>query len=115
MAATAEGESDGPPWFQYHALFLSLSRHKHLTIASSTASISIFHNNQLDISPLIAMLLLLKKIIMLPDTLCDRVAFAIKVFIFSFQLYEIDDNPKRKEFLDDLFSTMQRKGKETSI
>ena len=29
----------------------------------------------------------------------------------SFQLYEIDDNPKRKEFLDELFSLMQKRGK----
>ena len=31
--------------------------------------------------------------------------------IFSlFQLYEIDDNPRRTEFLDDLFSFMQKRG-----
>ena len=29
---------------------------------------------------------------------------------FIFQLYEIDDNPKRREFLDDLFSMMQKRG-----
>lgn len=28
-----------------------------------------------------------------------------------FQLYELNDDPKRKEFLDDLFSFMQKKGK----
>ena len=28
-----------------------------------------------------------------------------------FQLYEINDDPKRKEFLDDLFSFMQKRGK----
>ena len=28
-----------------------------------------------------------------------------------FQLYEIDDNPRRKEFLDELFSFMQKRGK----
>lgn len=28
-----------------------------------------------------------------------------------FQLYEINDDPKRKEFLDDLFSYMQKRGK----
>ena len=27
-----------------------------------------------------------------------------------FQLYEIDDNPKRKQFLDDVFSFMQKRG-----
>lgn len=27
------------------------------------------------------------------------------------QLYEINDDPKRKEFLDDLFSYMQKRGK----
>ena len=26
------------------------------------------------------------------------------------QLYEIDDNPKRKEFLDELFAFMQKRG-----
>ena len=26
-------------------------------------------------------------------------------------MYEIDDNPKRKEFLDELFSLMQKRGK----
>ena len=30
--------------------------------------------------------------------------------LFLLQLYEIDDNPKRKEFLDDLFSFMQKRG-----
>ena len=29
---------------------------------------------------------------------------------FFFQLYEIDDNPKRKEFLDELFAFMQKRG-----
>lgn len=32
------------------------------------------------------------------------------VFLFA-QLYEINDDPKRKEFLDDLFSFMQKRGK----
>ena len=27
-----------------------------------------------------------------------------------FQLYEIDDNPKRREFLDELFAFMQKRG-----
>ena len=31
--------------------------------------------------------------------------------ILAFQLYEIDDNPKRKEFLDELFRFMQNRGK----
>ena len=26
------------------------------------------------------------------------------------QLYEIDDNPKRREFLDELFAFMQKRG-----
>lgn len=29
---------------------------------------------------------------------------------FSAQLYELDSDPKRKEFLDDLFSFMQKRG-----
>lgn len=29
---------------------------------------------------------------------------------FFFQLYELDDDEKRKEFLDDLFSFMQKRG-----
>lgn len=32
-------------------------------------------------------------------------------FTFYFQLYEINDDPKRKEFLDDLFLFMQKRGK----
>lgn len=32
-------------------------------------------------------------------------------FSFNLQLYEINDDPKRKEFLDDLFSFMQKRGK----
>lgn len=32
-------------------------------------------------------------------------------FAFLLQLYEINDDPKRKEFLDDLFSFMQKRGK----
>ena len=28
-----------------------------------------------------------------------------------FQLYELDGDPKRKEFLDDLFNFMQKRGK----
>lgn len=34
-----------------------------------------------------------------------------KRFFLYLQLYEINDDPKRKEFLDDLFSFMQRRGK----
>lgn len=30
---------------------------------------------------------------------------------FFLQLYEINDDPKRKEFLDDLFLFMQKRGK----
>ncbi len=33
-----------------------------------------------------------------------------KVFFTSFQLYELSDDPKRKEFLDDLFAFMQKRG-----
>lgn len=33
------------------------------------------------------------------------------MFILCFQLYELSDDVKRKEFLDDLFSFMQRRGK----
>lgn len=42
------------------------------------------------------------------------VDFNRKMFIL-FQLYEIDDNPKRKEFLDDLFTYMQKKGEFLTI
>ena len=35
-------------------------------------------------------------------------------FVYCWQLYELSDDPKRKEFLDDLFSFMQKKGKEHS-
>ncbi len=31
--------------------------------------------------------------------------------IFIFQLYELSDDVKRKEFLDDLFAFMQKRGK----
>lgn len=31
--------------------------------------------------------------------------------LFCPQLYELDEDPKRKEFLDDLFSFMQKRGK----
>jgi hypothetical protein len=31
----------------------------------------------------------------------------------SLQLYELDGDPKRKEFLDDLFSFMQKRGEST--
>lgn len=34
-------------------------------------------------------------------------------FHFPFQLYELDNDPKRKEFLDDLFTFMQKRGKNT--
>ena len=37
--------------------------------------------------------------------------FPYSTYIFlSFQLYEIDDNPKRKVFLDELFQFMQNRG-----
>lgn len=41
----------------------------------------------------------------------DRIVSNFFYFSFSFQLYEINDDPKRKEFLDDLFSFMQKRGK----
>lgn len=41
---------------------------------------------------------------------CWRNDFDILFFLF-FQLYELDDDEKRKEFLDDLFSFMQKRGK----
>ena len=34
------------------------------------------------------------------------------IYIHILQLYEIDDNPKRREFLDELFTFMQKRGKE---
>ena len=40
-----------------------------------------------------------------------RLVILSKNSIISFQLYEIDDNPKRKEFLDELFTMMQKRGK----
>ena len=41
-----------------------------------------------------------------------RVELMVVLFVFFFflQLYEINDDPKRKEFLDDLFSFMQKRG-----
>lgn len=36
-------------------------------------------------------------------------------FAFSLQLYEINDDPKRKEFLDDLFMFMKDRGKKLLI
>lgn len=33
----------------------------------------------------------------------------------NMQLYELDSDPNRKEFLDDLFNFMQKRGKETSF
>lgn len=48
----------------------------------------------------------------------NKVILIIHILIFfllflflSVQLYEINDDPKRKEFLDDLFSYMQKRGK----
>ena len=32
------------------------------------------------------------------------------ILLVTLQLYEIDDNPKRKEFLDELFAFMQKRG-----
>lgn len=43
---------------------------------------------------------------------------AKKVTYFDFfllQLYELDDNPDRKEFLDNLFTFMQQRGKDLQI
>ena len=34
----------------------------------------------------------------------------IQQLFSSFQLYEISDDPKRREFLDDLFAYMQKRG-----
>lgn len=31
-------------------------------------------------------------------------------WLFAFQLYELSHDPKRKEFLDDLFNFMQKRG-----
>lgn len=45
--------------------------------------------------------------------------FAVRYLVLSIQfllqLYEINDDPKRKEFLDDLFSFMQKRGKYSKI
>lgn len=35
------------------------------------------------------------------------------MFLFYMQLYELDNDPNRKEFLDDLFTFMQKRGKAT--
>ena len=37
------------------------------------------------------------------------------VIWLSFQLYELSDDPKRKEFLDDLFSFMQKRGESQTL
>lgn len=34
--------------------------------------------------------------------------------LVTLQLYELNDDPKRKEFLDDLFNFMQKRGKFSS-
>lgn len=34
----------------------------------------------------------------------------VSTSLFPFQLYELDSDPKRKEFLDDLFTFMQKRG-----
>ena len=39
------------------------------------------------------------------EILCNHLIYLL------LQLYEIDDNPKRKEFLDELFTMMQKRGK----
>lgn len=36
---------------------------------------------------------------------------SVQIVFFLLQLYEISDDPQRKEFLDDLFSFMQKRGK----
>lgn len=33
------------------------------------------------------------------------------MMVFNLQLYELDDDPNRKEFLDELFVFMQKRGK----
>lgn len=35
------------------------------------------------------------------------------VFVHFMQLYELDSDPNRKEFLDDLFTFMQKRGEAT--
>lgn len=44
-------------------------------------------------------------------TNCQTKMYAYNSCAFLLQLYEIDDNPKRREFLDDLFAFMQKRGK----
>lgn len=45
------------------------------------------------------------------DMLMDVLYKILKAFVSSSsQLYELDRDPKRKEFLDDLFSFMQKRG-----
>lgn len=36
-------------------------------------------------------------------------------FCYLLQLYELDNDPKRKEFLDDLFTFMQKRGMELLV
>lgn len=49
---------------------------------------------------------------MLDQTDSIRVSNLVMVY---FQLYEISDDPKRKEFLDDLFQFMQKRGKSVTF
>lgn len=37
--------------------------------------------------------------------------FSLNFFFVFFKLYELDNDPKRKEFLDDLFTFMQKRGR----
>jgi len=46
-------------------------------------------------------------IIVLSNINCVNELFTVDAV---FQLYEISDDPKRKEFLDDLFQFMQKRG-----
>ena len=39
-----------------------------------------------------------------------KLLWFLHIFFYSFQLYELSPDPKRKEFLDDLFNFMQKRG-----
>ena len=41
--------------------------------------------------------------------------FYVCSLLFLLQLYELSDDTKRKDFLDDLFAFMQKRGKWTEI
>lgn len=49
--------------------------------------------------------------IIFPAVMWIKKPYIVVFFVGLLQLYELDDDVKRKEFLDDLFSFMQKRGK----